>query len=269
MRSSLPFSLIIMVGALGYLGYVVNEQKIPCVTPLSYSLAAYDERFNLPSSEVSADLRQAARVWNDALGMNAFVEATSTPDLPVSFVYDKTQATVDSIEQLSGDIDTLKAELTSVANQYSSLKDRYESLNARGQATQEMYDELQTLFSKYESIRKKINADVAQGQTLPAGSVEEGLYTSDSNGTRITVYAFQSDSELLRTLIHEFGHALGLGHVQSKTSIMYPSNNASQSLALSDDDLAEMARACAANKQQFGAVLYTYEHDILHALKLD
>jgi hypothetical protein len=258
-----------LLAALGGLWYAVSHEVIPCMTPVTFSLVSYDSRFGAPESEIRADLAQASAAWNGALGMKALVEASGTPELPVSFVYDDTQATVDTIGQLSGDIDSLKAQLTVVANQYSTLKKQYDSLNAKGRATQAMYDELQTLYQRYEALRAKINADVAQGQALPSGSVEEGLYTSDASGTRITIYAFQGKSELMRTLIHEFGHALGLGHVSNPDSIMYPSNDASQSTALTQEDLAELSRACSAARAQPGAVLYEYEQRILHALRLN
>ncbi|HEV8677565.1 MAG TPA: matrixin family metalloprotease [Candidatus Paceibacterota bacterium] len=266
---SLPFLLLLLAAAAAGFFYTVSKEVIPCVTPITFSLVSYDSRFGAPEQEIELDMRRAATVWNDALGMKALVEASGTPELPVSFVYDDTQATVDTIDELSGDIDTLKSQLTDVANQYGTFKKQYDSLNAKGQATQAMYDGLQTLYQRYEALRAKINSDVAQGQALPSGSVEEGLYTSDASGTRITIYAFQDKNELMRTLIHEFGHALGLGHVSNPDSIMYPSNDASQSTTLTKEDLAELSRACAIARAQPNAVLYEYEQRILHAFGLD
>ena len=264
--SSLPFLLVVLAALGGYFAYVVHGQVIPCVTPITYSLTGLDERFGLSKDKVELDLRQAAAVWNEALGKEVVVDAgNSAPELPVSFVYDKTQATVDTIEHLSDDIDTLKAELTDVANQYGTLKKQYDTLNGQGRATQAMYDELQTLYSCYEALRKKINADVAQGSSLPTGSDEEGLYTSDQDGTRNTSYAFQDKNELLRTLTHEFGHALGLEHVANPDSIMYPSNSSDESLDLTAQDKAELARACNAAKRSTLGELYEYEQQILHA----
>jgi hypothetical protein len=261
--SSTPFLLVVLAALCGYFAYVVHEQVIPCVTPVTYSLASLDDRFGISKEEADLDLKKAAAVWNDALGKDALVEAKgAAPELPVSFVYDKTQATVDTLEHLSDDIDTLKQELTDVANQYGTLKSRYDALNAQGHATQDMYDQLQTLYGRYEALRKKINADVAQGTSIPTGSVEEGLYTSDKDGTRITIYAFQDKAELLRTMTHEFGHALGLEHVANSASIMYPSNSDTASLALSREDKAELARVCSAAEQSTLGVLYGYIHKV-------
>jgi len=253
--SSLPLLIVVLLGLAGYAGYMLYAREIPCVAPLRYELVSYDSRFGLPKSEVEADLKNAAQVWNDALKTSALVES-SDPDLPVSFVYDKTQAAVDSIENLSNNIDTLKAQLTQVANEYGDLKKQYDSLNARHQATQEMYDNLQTLYARYEALRKQINADVAAGQQIPTGEVEEGKYVSDAAGTRIYIYAFQDKTELERTLIHELGHALGLEHVKNADSIMYPSNNSSQNTSLTKEDLAELARACDLSKNSLEGKAY-------------
>lgn len=269
MRASTLFLLAVLLCSFGYFCYTISNLEIPCVTPLRYSLASVDPRFNLSRAKAEADLAQAAAVWNRELGWGAIVAASGTPNLPVSFVYDDTQATIDKIGELSGNIDELKAQLTDVANQYATLKKQYDALNARGLATKDMYDELQSLYNQYEALRKKINADVAQGQALPQGSVEEGLYTSDKNGTRITIYAFQSGAELTRTLTHEFGHALGLEHVANAASIMYPSNSASQSLDLTAEDRAELARACGESQHSILGVLYVYEQRALHAFGLD
>ncbi len=260
--SSLPLLLVVLLGLFGYLGYEIYNQQIPCVKPLRYALVASDERFGISDAEIKTDLKQAAAVWNNALGIDA-LEVSANPDLPVRFVYTKTQANVDTIGTLSTNIDTLKAQLTEVANQYGTLKKQYDALNSKGKATQQMYDELQTLFARYEALRKQINADVAAGQQIPTGEIEEGKYVSDKDGTRIYIYAFQDKTELMRTLTHEFGHALGLDHVANANSIMYPSNNKSTSLALSKEDKAELARVCGITQHSFSGVIYKYIHKVM------
>ena len=258
--------LAILVVLTGYFGYLVYTQHTPCVTPITYSLAAYDERFGLPKEEVERNLLKAAAVWNKALGMDALVQS-SEPVLPVSFVYDETQRTVDSISSIENKIDAQKEELKVIANKYANLKEQYDALNNQGKATKEMYDELTRLHAQYEDLRLKINSDVKRGQRLPAGEIEEGKYVSDSEGTRIYIYAFQDKTELMRTLIHEFGHSLGLKHVENEDSIMYPKSNESQSIALSPEDVAELTKACAESRSSVLGRLYLLSEPILKQIE--
>jgi predicted Zn-dependent protease len=43
----------------------------------------------------------------------------------------------------------------------------------------------------------------------------------DYQGDRINIYTFLDEDELVRVLVHEFGHALGIGHVENSESMMY------------------------------------------------
>jgi len=43
----------------------------------------------------------------------------------------------------------------------------------------------------------------------------------DYQGDKISIYTFLDEAELVRVLVHEFGHALGIGHVENSESMMY------------------------------------------------
>jgi vacuolar-type H+-ATPase subunit I/STV1 len=68
-------------------------------------------------------------------------------------------------------------------------------------------------------------------------------------GNKINVYQFRDDADLILTLAHEFGHALGINHVQNSTSIMYylmkdqPLNN----IKLTKEDIIALDNICALN----------------------
>ena len=47
-----------------------------------------------------------------------------------------------------------------------------------------------------------------------------------------------------RVLVHELGHALGIGHVENPDSIMY-SYSIGETLTLSEEDLAALKEVCA------------------------
>ncbi len=72
---------------------------------------------------------------------------------------------------------------------------------------------------------------------------EEGLYTSDNNGTAVTIYDFASQKDLIGVLAHEFGHALGLGHLNDPTAVMYYLDQGSQD-HLSQTDINAVRGLC-------------------------
>jgi predicted Zn-dependent protease len=48
------------------------------------------------------------------------------------------------------------------------------------------------------------------------------LYTQgDFQRDRINIYKFSDKAELTKVIVHEFGHALGIGHVEGESSLMY------------------------------------------------
>ncbi|MBX4192361.1 matrixin family metalloprotease [Candidatus Parcubacteria bacterium] len=238
MTKSTLFLLTILGVLVGYLGYELYTRKIPCVTPVTYALADLDSKFTeLDVEQVNEMLDQAAAVWNEALGRDVFIheQVNENPDLPVSFVYGQVQKTVDTLESIDGDIEAAKAEATKIGNEYAQKQ--------REGASEEV---LKPLRDRYYELRDRVNADVAKSRNaIPEGDIKEGRYISDETGQHIYIYGYQTKTELQRAITHEFGHALGLGHVANKDSIMYPDNMLSTTnLRLTAEDKAEMVRAC-------------------------
>jgi len=250
-------TLHVLVGVLlilvGYFGYLIYTQKIPCVTPISYGVGTYDGRVSVSEPEAIRLMHQAAAVWNKALEREVFVEGMS-PELPVNFVYGPLQQTLDARDTIVGDIESAKAEQKVVANEYAALKKQYERAQKQGRATPAMKSELDTLLARYYELQKIISADVAKGNSLTYDDVKAGQYIFDSSGARIYVYGFENNKELESTLIHEFGHALGLGHVDDERSVMYRSDK-SVATTLSPTDLLELTRACNEQKTLLSGIL--------------
>ncbi|WP_130803820.1 matrixin family metalloprotease [Acinetobacter ihumii] len=48
------------------------------------------------------------------------------------------------------------------------------------------------------------------------------FHKGEFDGKRINIYEFESKQDLVLTLAHEFGHALGLAHNQDPKALMYP-----------------------------------------------
>ena len=72
---------------------------------------------------------------------------------------------------------------------------------------------------------------------------EEGVYFFEDGKKEIDIYEFSSREKLIRVLAHEFGHALGLEHLDNPKAIMYYLNEGTNE-KLTTDDLTALKQKC-------------------------
>jgi hypothetical protein len=109
-------------------------------------------------------------------------------------------------------------------------------------------DEVNELGETGNQIIELYNRQVVQYNEI-YGNIEQ--YTQgDFQRERINVYKFSDTTELTKVIAHEFGHALGVGHVEGDGSLMYylmaeqPDN-----IALSEEDIAAFLEECGSGNE--------------------
>ncbi len=278
-RSKLIFALIVLSTIAIVYG---NQDKLkiqfdhyfyysPCETPLKYKIGSIDSKFYLSQNELIADLDQAAQIWNRAENKK-LLEFDPQAELEIDMIYDDRQALKTQINQIEGNLqqtdNSLKPQIAEYNNlaadfkqRMQGLNNRIEEINKRGGATPDEYNQivneqnnLKSQADKLNQMAKDLNLstnlynqevyklDQTVGNFNQALDLrpEEGIYKPSDN--KIEVYFYITRNELIHTLAHELGHAIGLNHNINPRSIMYPKST--QQINVSQSDLNDLAIIC-------------------------
>lgn len=280
MRKLLVFILLLTL-LTGYVFYNPFAQKAlyralypsPCDYPISYTIKVVDPRFNLSNAELLSDLQQAGKIWSDSYGKQLFVyDPQNKSSVQVSLVYDARQALNNEIDTLKNNLNSEKSTIqpkileyyrrsaefknkVNALNQQISYwnaqdgapENEYQKLKAEQENLQKEASDLNTLAQTLNQSTDQFNAEVGKlNQTVDIFNQnlkvkpEEGLYNANKNA--ISIYFSTNRQELIHTLAHEFGHAIGLDHNSDQNSIMYPFTT--QTIIPSTTDLAALQTVC-------------------------
>ncbi len=262
--------LITLVAFIALGGYLFTSYST-CDQPIHYKIGKVDEQFNLTEEKFAETIDQAGKIWSKAYGKPLFIYDPQGP-LSISMVYDGRQTLTTKITQIEKNLNSEKKDLAPKIKAYEAqsadykkkitdLNNQIESWNAKGGAPPEVY---QQLLNQQKQLKQEADSLSAQAKALDISTdqynaqvskldttvdafnqslqlkPEEGLYNPQAN--TIEVYFYINQNELLHTVAHEMGHAIGLEHNQNKQSILYPQTTTA--LTPSKDDLADLQEVC-------------------------
>ncbi|MCR4305895.1 MAG: matrixin family metalloprotease [Candidatus Daviesbacteria bacterium] len=243
-----------------------------CDEPIRYRIDTVDAKFDKSRNEFLADISEAAEIWNGSINKTLF---TYDPkgDLSINLIYDERQSLTTQIDQLENKVQSEKNSLNPQISEFkklsadfkkkvADLNQEIDSWNSQGGAPPEEYeklvkkeqdlqaeaDNLSAMAQKLNVSTETYNAEVNElNQTIGtfqdalAERPEEGIYKGKEN--RIEVYFNVNKPELIHTLAHELGHAIGItGHVSNPEALMYAKT--SQKLIPTKEDILALEDVC-------------------------
>ena len=128
-----------------------------------------------------------------------------------------------------------------------ALQEHQGEVNQAGAAVQSHQFQLEEIFEKKDQLISQYNRQFAGEHRL-----SQGEYVNREGEQRINIYHYLTLNHLLRVLAHEMGHALGLGHVESRESVMHPvaDSRTGHEVRLSAEDLSAIQARCRMSAEQ-------------------
>lgn len=141
-------------------------------------------------------------------------------------------------------------ELESLEREKEAIEREQGPLEAQRKKVNGLVAEINSFAKEEEKIVERYNAELEEftEEYGTGAAFDQGVY----EGTSINVYQFDDRDHLRMVLVHEFGHALGIGHVDNPKSIMYPMMGAQDvaDLKLSAEDTAALTSTCSVTAWQ-------------------
>ncbi len=199
--------------SLGYLALEIENTK----------QAAESTRLSYEKEKVS--YINESEIFNK--GAMEFQQRYSNYNEKVKAYNDKGGATKEEYDVMMLELDTLKKEAEAFEAKRLVLNKEMESINSK--------------VKRYNELIEYVNGLIRKSNSIGSRTFTEGRFVPSIN--TIDIFQYSDETKLRRVLIHELGHALGIGHVENVQSIMY-SFNSGTSTSLSEEDKQALRESC-------------------------
>jgi hypothetical protein len=219
------------------------EPADPNAMPVNFVYDARQQTVVLGSAIDSTEASQTtARAQIQRL-QSTYLAAQQAYASAVALFNSRSQAYADEVDRVNGEGGADPATYERLNSKKNALKEQQAALDAQGNALEAQGAVLKQKVDAFNTGVRDINKVVNTFNSTVGGDFEEGQYVREASGAQhVDIYAYKDRTELVHSLTHEFGHALGLGHNSNTASIMFPYNKSS--LAFSPEDRADLKAAC-------------------------
>jgi len=241
-------------------------------TPAGRNLFTYDETSTFPVNFIFDD-RQERTLAEEAQRTALDTKEATSADVSLAYTaltkkYAELEATYkvkvaeyekkldsfnDTVDTYNANGGATEADLAKLEVTKKGLKRDEGELNRQSKVLATTVAEINALSDQGNRIIEQYNQSV---QTYNKNFGHGGEFTQgDYQGKSITIYKFSDVIELTTVLAHEFGHALGIAHVEGSSSIMYYLlEEQPTDLRLSPEDMAAFAAVCTKKSGLVGVI---------------